>query len=65
MKNLNFLRKSLLTSAASVALIACSSSVDAQIYASSADQIRGTFANGNPIPETFFRAQKFNAIGEL
>jgi len=64
MKNINLLRKSLLTSAASLALVACTSSLDAQIYASSADQNLGTFANGNPIPASFFRAQKFNAIGE-
>lgn len=64
MNTLTKLRTSILASACAVAFAGSLSTVNAQIYASSADQYLGTFANGNPIPETFFRAQKFNAIGE-
>ncbi|MFN4122074.1 MAG: T9SS type A sorting domain-containing protein [Flavobacteriales bacterium] len=63
MKNITFLQKSLLLAFTSVAMLSSTNS-DAQIYASSADLYRGTFANSNPIPESYFRSQKFNAIGE-
>lgn len=64
MKTLTKFRFPFLASAAAVALAGVMNSADAQIYASSAELTLGTFANGNAIPASFFRAQKFNAVGE-
>jgi hypothetical protein len=63
MKNLNFLQKSMLLAATSVIFLSAENT-SAQIYASSSELNLGTFANGNPIPSSYFRAQKFNAVGE-
>ncbi|MFN4122075.1 MAG: T9SS type A sorting domain-containing protein [Flavobacteriales bacterium] len=64
MKTLTKLRLPFLASAAAVVMAGVMNSADAQIYASSAELTLGTFANGNPIPASYFRSQKFNAIGE-
>jgi hypothetical protein len=64
MRTLTKFRTPILASAFAVALSGAFNTTEAQIYASSADQNLGTFANGNPIPASFFRAQKFNAVGE-